>query len=217
MGRLDRGVRTQPKLIFENASDEFCAWALTKMVRDYTPQHCATFLTNDLVFVECGGGGNCLYHSCLFVLNLFHPDITVPTTGGGASAVAGMTHAELRTATVNHLQVRYGHMTVSAAAGGSVFPLFSAMKENFNPDYSEAQIVSAYCDKHRCLKEEAEDPAVVALAHMSGIAITVYHLREREPVVANPGGRRSPVITLWCTGRHYQVQPVYTCPSMSCC
>ena len=215
VGRLEKGVRSQPKLIFENASDAFCAWALTKMVRDYTPQHCATFLTKDLVFVECGVGGNCFYHSCLFVLNLFHPDIRVPTTGGGTSAVAGMTHAELRTATVDHLQARYGHMTVSAAAGGSVFPLLSAMKEKCNPSATDTEIVSAYCAKHRRPTEEAEDPAVVALAHMTGIAITVYHIREREPVVANPGGRRSPVITLWCTGHHYQVQPVYTCSPLS--
>jgi hypothetical protein len=79
---------------FENVCQSFAAWALPKGQRpDFSAEHDEFFVSSNLLRAECGGNGDCFYHSCLFWLKMYIQDYPPDTTHGG-----------LRTATVNLLR-----------------------------------------------------------------------------------------------------------------
>jgi hypothetical protein len=160
------------------------------MPRDYTVMHNTYFNDQGLLRVECGGDGNCFYHVCLFLVKMFLPD----------KYGIGMSHRDLRNATVNNLQTHHhGIMT----AHGPVTILLEGAGD-CSDDEALNTIVASYCEKNRQLNEYVEDPCVHSFAHLMDIQINVYHtgLPLINSYNANASGG---ILTLWCDGNHYLV------------
>jgi hypothetical protein len=191
VGFVKRGAKRQV-VRFENVCKDFRDWARGKMPRDNTAWHNQYFKDQNLLRVDCGGNGNCFYHACAFLLNMFLPLI----------CGKNMDHKSLRIETVNHLRT---HHAVIESDHGPVSLLLNGAGDCYNDDASTNAIVDAYCDINCKVGEYVEDPIVLSFAHLMEIQIKVHHTR--SPVVQNYNSAGASVgsLTLWCDGRHYQV------------
>lgn len=188
---VKRGAKRQ-FVRFENVCEDFRDWARGKMPRDNQAWHNQYFKEHNLLRVECGGKGNCFYHVCAFLLNMFLPQI----------CGSNMDHISLRNATVNHLRT---HHEVIESGHGPVSLLLNGAGDCSNDDASTNAIVAAYCDKNCKVGEYVEDPCVLSFAHLMEIQIKVHHTRLPEVHNYNSAGASVGSLTLWCDGHHYQV------------
>jgi hypothetical protein len=189
---------------FENVCRSFGAWALPKGQKpDFSAQHEAFFVSSNLLRVECGGNGDCFYHSCLFLLKMYK-NVPQETTHGG-----------LRTATVHHLKTHYQSiMALDPELNGDGMPVYcllpgASLSEASNAtDEALVNLVKNYCDTHGKLREYVEDPIIHVFADLMNITIVVYHTTAEDPVTFNDsaGPDESSVMALWCNGGHYMVR-----------
>ena len=191
VGSVKRGAKRQ-FVHFENVCEDFRDWAKGKMPRDNEAWHNQYFKEQNLLRVECGGKGNCFYHVCEFLLNMFLPQI----------CGKDMDHISLRIETVNHLRT---HHQVIESGHGPVSLLLDGAGDCSNDDASTNAIVAAYCDKNCKVGEYVEDPCVLSFAHLMEIQIKVHHTRLPEVQNYNSAGASVGSLTLWCDGNHYQV------------
>ena len=190
---------------FENVCRSFGAWALPKGQKpDFSAQHEAFFVSSNLLLVECGGNGDCFYHSCLFLLKMYK-NVQQDTTHGG-----------LRTATVLHLKTHYESIMapdpeLNGDGGMPVYCLLpgASLSEASNAtDEALVHLVKNYCDTHGELREYVEDPIIHVFAHLMNITIVVYHTTAEDPITFNDsaGQNESSVMALWFNGGHYMVR-----------
>jgi hypothetical protein len=186
---------------FENVCKSFAAWALPKGQKpDFSAKHDQFFRKSNLLRVDCGGGGNCFYHSCRFWLEMYE-------RGDCRS------HEGLRTATVNYLSMNHASIMVRDPADpkGNGMPVHRLLPEYFNthddPNAVE-QLIKKYCDIHGKLKEYVEDPIICVFAALMNIRIVLYHTTVEDPVSINDVAEttENSVMTLWCDGGHYMVR-----------
>jgi hypothetical protein len=197
VGKMKRGQQRQ-RIVFFDVCDEFHAWAMDKLPRDYTDFHFGRFKDRQHVLVECGGDGDCFYHACLFLLNTFAPNVCIH-----GCSISSFDHKRLREATVRHLRSRYPDIHVRSRGHQEEFTVSVLTLMDLGFDGDEDAVVEAYCAKHMKQRVKAEDPCVYALAHLLNVSITVHQISRREPVLASA---EEPAITLelWCNDVHYQ-------------
>ena len=201
VGKIKRGQRRN-KVTFTGTCDAFITWALGKCRRSYIDAHNQLFRENNLVLVECGTKGNCLYHSCIFLLKTFLPEARV-----GSSRAADLTHMDLRQATVEHLQTQYASIRIAPH-----MPVLSTIQNQVLANGAEQAlpndvVMGNYCATHMIEGEYGEDPCIAAFAHLMGLHVVVFHTTVAEPCEFNAGAS-SEVLRLWCNGAHYMVRTV---------
>ena len=201
VGKLKRGVKRQ-FVHFQNVCNSFAAWAEPRgRLKDFSAEHEALFRTCDLVRVECGGSGNCFYHSCMFWLQMFRPDEAVKTT-----------HFGLRTATVNHLKKHY--TTIMAPDPEDLFDAVMPVHRllpgalTATDDVALELLVQDFCLTHGKRGEYVEDPIIRVFAVLMNINVIVYHTRASDPIEINveAGIDARNILILWCDGQHYMVR-----------
>lgn len=187
------------RIVFVNVCDDFHTWAMSKVARDYTESHFAGFLAKGQVVVECGKQGNCFYHSCLFMLKMFAPDLQI-----NGVDIKAFNHLSLRVATVEHLRNRYREINAVCGHELSV-PVLTLMSRGFDSERTEQDVVTAYCDKYVKTNVVPEEPSVYALAHLLQTTIIVHHITLAEPALAGAGATAAAgQLELWCNDVHYQ-------------
>ena len=141
--------------------------------------------------MQCGGGGDCFYHCCLFW-------IRKSSLQREKEIVRDIsTHQDLRTATVNHLNKNHGKIKTLT---GTLTHLLPSVRSGEN-------LVKTYCAKHGKKGEYVEDPCVHAFADLMDISIKVYHTSVSEPQPYNyDAAEARPIMSLWCDGGHYMVR-----------
>ena len=172
-----------------NVSAACLAWAAERQPKDFTMQHFQAFETNDWIRVECGGDGNCFYHSVLFLLRLFLPEFMLQNSKGKMISVqrTSVTHQFLRNATCAHLrQCQEIPEIVSAIIGGNI---------------------KKYCTANIRLKKWVEDPIIWAFcSFVRDVEVQVHHISARDPALfISPSPKPSVSFKLWCDDTHYQV------------
>ena len=198
VGNLPKKVKRQ-FVHFEDVCASFAAWALPKgQVPDFSAQHEEFFRASKLVRVECGGDGNCFYHSCHFWLEMFGQDDSADTT-----------HVGLRTATVNHFRTHY--TTIMAPdPTDTVMPVHRLLPGALDAtdDAAVEWLVHDYGVTHGTPGEYVEDPIIRVFAALMNINIIVFHTTSSDPVNINfeAGLDESRVMMLWCNGGHYMVR-----------
>ena len=199
VGQLSSNVKRQ-FVHFEQVCDSFAGWARQRQARDYSAEHNASFQRSNLVRVDCGGDGNCFYHSCKFLLESY--DMS-------DSEAYEFSHSGLRTATVNHFKTHYHAITYSDTNNDTQPVHVLIPKKQRTSDLDEhglQQLVDEYCDKQGKLGEYVEDPCVRVFAHLMDISIIVYHTSSSNPVEINRDESvQRRILTLWCNHGHFQV------------
>ena len=200
VGQLSSNVKRQ-FVHFEQVCDSFAGWARQRQARDCSAEHNASFQRSNLVRVDCGGDGNCFYHSCKFLLESY--DMS-------DSEAYEFSHSGLRTATVNHFKANYSAITY-LDTNNDTQPLHVLIpKKQGTSDLDEhglQQLVDEYCDKQGKLGEYVEDPCVRVFAHLMGISIIVYHTSSSNPVEINRDESvQRRILRLWCNHGHFQVR-----------
>ena len=133
-----REAKTQ-KLSLHGPCSDFVAWVVARQYINYKTHHQNNFRRDSMAIVDCGGKGNCFYHSALFLLKKFAPEFTL-TLKGKAISITNISHAELRRATCNHLQKNYANIVVKTL--GSIISCIANLD---NGNLSSDEIVNAYC------------------------------------------------------------------------
>lgn len=177
-----------------NVSDACLAWAKARQPNDFTSQHFEAFQTSNWVLVECGGGGNCFYHSALFLLRLFFPDFMLISQGRMVSVQdKSVTHKVLRNATCAHLGKHWKE--IPAALGVNVLDFIG----------EDEQDLQQYCLKNNRLNTDVEDPVIWAFCHLV-CDVEVFHINHNMSVsLFNDLQRPTIFFKLWCNNVHYQV------------
>ena len=194
--------RQRQRIVFVDVCKDFLAWAMSKVARDCTESHFEEFVQKKYVLVECGKEGNCFYHSCIFMLKMFAPDLRINGVDIGT-----FDHLSLRQATVEHLRNRY--LDIKAVSGlehdnhdeSGTISVLTLMSLEF--EGNEQEIVSAYCDKYVEKNVVPEEPSVYALAHLLKTTIIVHHISRAQPELAG-NGCTAWQLKLWCDDVHYQ-------------
>jgi hypothetical protein len=172
-----------------NVSAACLAWAAARQPNDFTMQHFQAFETNDWIRVECGGDGNCFYHSVLFLLRLFLPEFMIENSKGNNISVqrTSVTHQLLRKATCAHLrQCQEIPATVLTIIGDDI---------------------KKYCTANARLKKWVEEPIIWAFcSFVCDLEVQVHHISSRDPILfISPSLQVSASFKLWCDDTHYQV------------
>ena len=202
VGKIKRGEQ-RPFVHFQDVCHEFRDWACTKMPQTHHGWHNTYFRENDLVLVECGGNGDCLYHACLFLIQMFLPK----------EFREGMTHAGLRTATVDYLET---HHKLIQTPDGPLNLLLEGAGDCADDDALQV-LVAAYCKKHRQVGTYEEDPSIRAFAHMMGVTVLVHHTSVALVLTINEKQVGGETLTLWCNGHHYKVSGCTQNPTLTEC
>ena len=190
VGKIKKGQKRQ-FVHFQNVCIEFRDWACTKMPQTHWKWHNDYFREHDLVLVECGGNGDCLYHACLFLIQMFLPD----------ECREGMTHAGLRIATVNHLQRNHGRILTPHGP----LTLLLEGAAHCTGDDDQDTLVDAFCQKHRQVGTFEEDPSIRAFADFMGVTVLVHHTSAPLITTINEQQVAGETLRLWCNGYHYKV------------
>ena len=202
VGKIKRGEQ-RPFVHFQDVCHEFRDWACTKMPQTHHGWHNTYFRDHDLVLVECGGNGDCLYHACLFLIQMFLPK----------EFREGMTHAGLRTATLDYLET---HHKLIQTPDGPLNLLLEGAGDCADDDALQV-LVAAYCKKHRQVGTYEEDPSIRAFAHMMGVTVLVHHTSVALVLTINEKQVGGETLTLWCNGHHYKVSGCTQNPTLTEC
>ena len=192
---------------------------------DFTASHMSAIKDQGDVIVECGGGGDCFFHVCAWLAQVFVQDWRLPRT-----------HEELRIAVANHLRSKWTSIEVQPKV--EVLTLMKGRTRN--PDRPAKDIVNGFCKKwgaKHCCKlcfaivccncshpTVVENEMIAAFADLANAPVVVYNLWEEEVHVICPQKvvrrrqvenltnhrssaylvvQRTPFV-LWCNGGHYQ-------------
>ena len=201
---LTKGNQTVSLL---GACSDFLAWASNRQAVNFTEYHMRSFTENSRKVVECGGEGDCFYHSALYLLRLHNPDFRldcerrkklVPLSVQDPS----VTHMDMRKAVCRHLK--------DSIQGEELKRIVSHMI--FGKEQNENEVVKAYCKTHQRKGVYAESPIVWAFAHFAKphkVRLTIHHVSTQLPLImANDEDAQSGMIDIhmWNNEEHYQVQ-----------
>lgn len=200
VGKMRKGQKRQ-FVHFQNVCNEFRDWACTKMPQTNRDWHDTYFRDNDLVLVECGGNGDCLYHACLFLIQMFLPH----------EFKEGMTHAGLRTETLNHLQRNHRQILTP---NGPLTHLLEGASDCVDDDAQDT-LVADFCNKHRQVGTFEEDPSVRAFADLMDVTVLVHHTSVALITAINDERKTGETLRLWNNGYHYKVSGCTQNPSQT--
>lgn len=171
-----------------------------------TYKHFAAVRASGHCLVECGGNGDCFYHSMLFIAKLFRPDLFEQW----------QTHAKFRVLVCEELTNR------QPCLGTMDFVAFLRSKKSRGKQNDEAVLRSFIQYHKKCFRKEkgiqvngafVENEIIAAVAQQFGLFINVAHYSSGEIHVVTPDGSETLYSTdaahsspffLWCTGAHYQ-------------
>jgi hypothetical protein len=181
---------------------------------DLTVRHSELLWASNRIFVECGGNGDCFYHSVMFLAELFLPHL----------ARQWCNHETLRLANCRHLDTNYAIMRwpLEAFAGGAhgsidFFDILLAKTSSRNRQ--PGAIVASFTRAHQrsarrgkngtyvetemlcAFAQFAKVPLLVTNYNVDGVL--VYSPTGEPMHITDPAAARSP-LHLWCTGGHYQ-------------
>ncbi len=203
-------------LTFSRVSSEFLSWALARMPKNHQQAHFNFFEENSMARVDCGSGGNCFFHSCLFLLKLEVPDFTFKMENRRSHQqeetvnLSQANHAMLRQATCQYLRQHFAEIRFSTGIA-----IVDAIKvqAQWCQDLSDKDIIERYCEHHEKLGVWVENPIVVAFAHFCQISLSIFHVSHAGPY---PLSSPQPVHSLaqgtglFCDETHYQASSTHT-------
>jgi hypothetical protein len=196
-------------LSLTGACSEFIAWATARQAVDFTEHHFSFFHQRSLEIVECGGGGDCFYHSVLHLLRLYTPEFVLSckrskklvALNAGHKSV---THRDLRTATCQHLKRNFADINIGKVS------IMAHIRDLDDDGISDEDVVRKYCRLHQKVGTYVEGPIVWAFAHLAS-TLQIFHSSSETPQVIYHSVRPPDILCfkLWSDGVHYQVRLSY--------
>ena len=178
-----------------------------KKVADFTPLHMDALRKSGRALVECGGAGDCFYHSVLWLMQLFEPK----------KASRYVDHVELRAATTSHLKNKWSQLKVPA--GDVTVDMIAILRARPSGarTRTDQQCVDAFVKAHTLSARLSATGKKTPGTYVENEVICAFtHLVER-PVVVTSYNADGPIVFafdsmdarvspyhVWCTGGHYQ-------------
>ena len=187
-------------------------------VLDLTVRHMASIKAADRFLMECGGDGDCFYHSIMAIANLFLPELyrewgDAKTLRQKVCCFLNENWESIRCALSDCVEFDDGAESVSVP----IIELLTA--KTSNKRRSSQAIVTSFATAHKRLGVQVECEIICAFAHFAQVPVIVTNFQNTGVHIYSANGApmhfsdplaiNSP-FHLYCNGRHYQaVVPVY--------
>jgi hypothetical protein len=180
-------------------------------VADHTIRHMACMSAANRFLVECGGDGNCFYHSVLGLAMLFLPALYHEWGDGNVDVLRKKVCKSLQT---NWADIRCALFDVDDGSETHSVPIVELLRgRTSNKNRADQAIVNSFATANARQGVFVEGEIVQSFAHFCRMPVIVTHRQSTGVHIVSPDGRpmrlsdprvvNSP-FHIYCTDGHYQ-------------